>query len=44
MPKEPNDPPRRRLNASEKLALVAASVRRFVNQYERKAQKRHRTK
>jgi len=39
MPKEPNDPPRRRLNASEKLALVAASVRRFVNQYGRKAQK-----
>jgi hypothetical protein len=39
MPKEPNDPARRRLNTSEKLALVAASVRRFVNQYGRKAQK-----
>jgi hypothetical protein len=33
------DLPRRRLNADEKRALKAASVRKFVQQYQRKAQR-----
>jgi hypothetical protein len=37
MPK--TDEPRRRLNADEKRALKAETVRRFVTQYARKAQK-----
>ena len=34
-----SDRPRKRLNADEKRALKAASVRKFVQQYERKAQR-----
>ena len=36
-----DDLPRKRLNADEKRALKAASVRTFVQQYERKAHKGH---
>jgi hypothetical protein len=39
MAKKPDRPKRKRLNASEKRALAAAAVGRFVRQYERKAQK-----
>ena len=39
MPKQPDDLVRRRFNASEKLALATARIRRFVDQYGRKAQR-----
>lgn len=35
------DLPRRRLNADERRALKAASIRTFVQQYERKAHRGH---
>jgi hypothetical protein len=39
MPKGPERPARKRLNATERRALTVGAVRRFVNQYGRKAQK-----
>jgi hypothetical protein len=39
MPKGPDRPARKRLNATEKRALAAGALRRFVDQYGRKAQK-----
>ena len=39
MPKPDSPPLRRHLNADEKRALKAETVRRFVNEYGRKAQK-----
>jgi hypothetical protein len=39
MPKEPERPARKRLNATERQALTVGAVRRFVEQYGRKAQK-----
>jgi hypothetical protein len=39
MSKVLRDPPRRRLTSSERRALATAEVCRFVQQYERKAQK-----
>jgi hypothetical protein len=39
MPKGADIPARKRLDASEKLALAKAGVRRFVNRYGWKAQK-----
>jgi hypothetical protein len=39
MPKEPERPARKRLNAAERRALTVGAVRRFVKQYGRKAQK-----
>ena len=39
MPKEPERPARKQLNATERRALTAGALRRFVDQYGRKAQK-----
>jgi hypothetical protein len=39
MPKEPERPARKRLNATERRASTVAAVRRFVKQYGRKVQK-----
>jgi len=39
MAKDPDRPARKRLNATERRALAVGAVRRFVQQYERKAQK-----
>jgi hypothetical protein len=39
MTRDLDSPARRRLNAAEKRALQAATARRFVNKYGRKAQK-----
>jgi hypothetical protein len=39
MPKQPERPARKRLNATERRAFAVGAVRRFVDQYGRKAQK-----